>query len=115
MAEEITIGPEDFDGKKILEEEMKLLGCWGVYDKEDNLWIGDEKGPKVFGNKAIARIASQVYAMQIHGSELVTRYEARELPQGGWTKRDDITVKYDTETAIRRCEDDYSEQPTKED
>jgi len=115
MAEDITIGPEDFDGEKILEEEMKLLGLWGVYDTKDNVWLGGEKGPKVFVNKALARIAAQVYAMQIYGSELETRLEARELPHCEWTKRDDVKVKYDTETALRRCEGDYSETPTKED
>ena len=33
---------------------------WGIFDTEDEVWIGDERGPRLFTEEDIARVAAQM-------------------------------------------------------
>lgn len=86
------------------EFQKKLTGRFGVYDTKDNCWLGDENGPKVFENYLVARVASQVYAMQSFGTDLVCRYKAMPIPEGINKKKDEVPTKMDTLQALTRLE-----------
>jgi hypothetical protein len=38
----------------------KLSGPWGIFDTEDGVWLGDQKGPASFAEKNIAQVAAQM-------------------------------------------------------
>ena len=92
--------PDDFD------EQMKMIGRYGIYDKKDNVWLGDENGPKVYEYFLIARVAAQVLEDQIFGNlGMGCRYEAREIPDANdWRKRDEVKTQRTTLEALIRCE-----------
>jgi len=37
-----------------------MTTSWGIFDTEDEVWIGDEHGPRLFTDKDIARVAAQM-------------------------------------------------------
>ena len=77
---------------------------WGLYDKKDNCWLGDENGPKPYEDKTIARIAAQVIADQLGYGELSKRIEARELPDYNLKLKDSVDTKRTALESIRRIE-----------
>lgn len=77
---------------------------WGVYDIQDNCWIGNDAGPKVFDDFTVARIAAEVCADQL-GYELHGRLEAREYVSGNVRLRDEIPTKRSPLKALQRIED----------
>jgi len=80
------------------------IPLYGVFDTKDNVWLGDEFGPKRFDDFAIARIAAQVAEMQAFGTDLLCRFQARPIPEADYSKRDDIPTRMGAEEALCRIE-----------
>lgn len=78
--------------------------AWGIFDTQDDLWIGDDNGPRVFEEEFIAKVAAQVVSDQVLGTDLVDRFQAREIEDREWRKRDEITVKRTTLESLQRIE-----------
>jgi hypothetical protein len=59
---------------------------FGLYDTEDNLWVGNDKGPLLYDDEALARVAGMVADRCLH--QRLGR--TRALPfQGGELKLHD--------------------------
>lgn len=43
---------------------------WGIYDTQENLWIGDDRGPRLFSEEDVelARLAANIYDIQMGNS-----------------------------------------------
>lgn len=74
---------------------------YGVFDTADSLWLGDDSGPK-FEEYMICRVAAQVYEMQVLGTDLAGRFEAREFVPGRLHKKDELPTKMGTLQALKR-------------
>lgn len=88
---------------------------YAVYDTKDNLWIGDDKGPKSWGEGDVldngivltdeqafltARIAAELSDIRMDWP--CNRCKARELPESGpWTIRDEVEPKMTTLRALQ--------------
>lgn len=77
---------------------------WGVLDTQDNLWMGDDRGPILFEDEMLARISSQIVSDQILNTDLSQRFQAREYPGGPARIVDEITVRRTAVEALRRIE-----------
>ena len=86
---------------------------WGVYDTQDECWLGDSNGPKLFddvimkGKKAIpanelARIAAQLACVQMRWPP--TRVVAREYDGSGTQQKDTVKTAMTPEKALRKAE-----------
>ena len=84
---------------------------WGILDTADNSWIGNDSGPLVFADFAIARVAAQVLETQAFGTDLGARYKAREFVSSGLRLKDHIEVRMDSLTALQRIEGAAAEKP----
>ncbi len=54
---------------------------WGIYDTQDDSWLGDEQGPKLFEDEVLAKVSAQVTSAQLGGNP--TRCRAREYDGSG--------------------------------
>jgi hypothetical protein len=77
---------------------------YGILDTQDNVWIGDSHGPKLFTECWVARVAAQVFETQAFGTDLAARYKATPFPAQPVRHKDDVPVKMDTLSALKRCE-----------
>ena len=77
---------------------------WGIYDTQDNLWIGNADGPLTYEDHTLARIAAQVAEEALLGTDLAMRFQAREIPWRAWRLRDEVKLKHTPLEAIRRIE-----------
>jgi hypothetical protein len=87
---------------------------WGVYDKTEDVWIGNDDGPVVYDNLMVARMAAQVTECALYGSDLGGRHEARVYPGGPKRLRDVVKNKMTPEQALARIEsgvDDGQKKP----
>jgi hypothetical protein len=85
------------------------IALYGVLDTKDNVWLGDEFGPKRFDDFVVARIAAQVAEMQVFGTDLACRFEARPIPGDSYKKRDDMPTRMGAEEALNRVENSGGE------
>ena len=92
------------DGGAMDVREDGSIVLYGIYDTQDNMWLGDEFGPKRFDDYLIARIAAQVVEDQVFGTNLGGRYVAKAIPEAAYTKRDDVTLKRTTLESLTRIE-----------
>jgi hypothetical protein len=72
---------------------------YGLYDTEDDVWMGDDNGPKTFTDFMHARVASEVVDVRRPG-----RTKAREYDPAPKRLRDEVPTKMTTEEALRRME-----------
>src|SRR5271163_4588852 len=86
-----------------IAEDGKIT-LYGVLDTKDNVWLGDEFGPKRFDDFVLARIAAQVAEMQAFGTDLLCRFQARPIGGENWRKRDDMPTRMGAEEALCRIE-----------
>lgn len=77
---------------------------YGLFDTEADCWLGDDKGPRTFGNFEVARMAAQVFEAQICGADLAGRIKAREIPENAWHLKDELPVKRSALKAIQNIE-----------
>ncbi len=77
---------------------------YGLFDTRDSLWIGSDDGPLTYDDRTLAQCAAQVVSMQLFGTDLSPRIQVKEYPEGPARLRDELPVKYDGETALRRIE-----------
>lgn len=77
---------------------------WGVFDTQDNLWIGDDHGPKLFppDQEDIAKVACQVIAMQAGWP--LHRLRARQYDAGSIRIVDEQPLHCSGLAALRRVE-----------
>ena len=84
---------------------------YGVFDTVDELWIGDDKGPKLFDTEdprfgADAALFAQA-AAQIANTQMgwpPTRLEARPYTLQAVHLRDEVHTKMGPKAALRRLE-----------
>lgn len=77
---------------------------WGIYDKADNCWIGNDDGPRLFDDHIIARMAAQVIECAVYGTDLGCKYEARIYPKAPVRLRDKVDLKLTPLKALERIE-----------
>jgi len=78
---------------------------YGLYDTKDNLWLGDDGGPRVYEDFTIARIAAQIWEIQITGTDMGARIQAREIePTESWHLRDRVATKMSGIEALTKIE-----------
>lgn len=78
---------------------------WGVYDTVDRVWIGDDGGPKIFMDPALATIAAMVVDEQL--GQTPGRTRAREYVQGPLRLRDTVPTRMGTLRALQNLEGSY--------
>lgn len=82
-----------------------LMKTYGIYDTKDNCWLGDDKGPKVYTDYTIARIAAQVVEDQVFGGlGMRLRYEAREFKNQVVRLKDSVGTKRTFLESLQRIE-----------
>ena len=75
---------------------------WGIYDTQDNCWMGDDAGPTSLESKDLAQAAAQILEARITGTDLGGRLKAMPLPAGINQKRDEITPRYQLDATLKR-------------
>lgn len=75
---------------------------WGVYDTRDNVWMGDDSGPKLFNDQLLARCAAQILDMRLR--QAPGRTKAREYTTPATQLRDSITPPMTTLQALKKFE-----------
>lgn len=79
---------------------------WGILDTRDNLWLGDDNGPRMFDNEMLARCAAQIWEDQVLGTDLGGVFQVREIHDREWRIRDELEVKRTGLESLRRIEGD---------
>lgn len=77
---------------------------YGLYDTQDDCWIGDDNGARTIDDHMLARAMAQIVECQMLGTDLGGRIVAREIPEGPWTIKDEIPLKKSTLKAIQTIE-----------
>jgi hypothetical protein len=75
---------------------------WGVLDTQDNVWLGDETGPKTFDDEILARVAAQVTDVQMGWAP--GRCRAREYHGDATQLRDTVKTKMTPHAALKAIE-----------
>ncbi len=82
---------------------------YGIYDTQDDSWLGDDKGPKLFteaehGADAhlLARAAAQVAETQLTGSDLGGRIVAKEYDRQATLLKDSVGTRMSAAEALLR-------------
>jgi hypothetical protein len=75
---------------------------YGVFDTQDNCWLGDDRGPKLFDVLIVARVSAQVTATQLGWSS--TRLEGRAYDDSGNVLKDEVQTKMTPAQALRKIE-----------
>jgi hypothetical protein len=83
-------------------EMRKESTRWGVLDGEDNCWLGDDSGPRLFPDATMARISAQVLGVQLGFHPL--RLKAKEFTAPSVRLRDELPTRMGTVDALRRIE-----------
>lgn len=61
---------------------------WGVFDTEDSLWIGDDRGPAAYGDRQLARVGGQLVADVVQRAT-PGRFRAKRIFAGPYRYVDD--------------------------
>lgn len=75
---------------------------YGVYDTSDDCWMGDEKGPKLFIDRELARMAAAVIDEQTGNAPGTC--EARPYVTAAMRLKDEIVAKRTPLQALQRLE-----------
>lgn len=79
---------------------------YGIYDTKDNIWLGNEKGPSVFTDYTLARVAAQIAECQVYGTDLGCRYQVAEIKDGKFIYVDEVKTRMSSLEALKRIEGD---------
>ena len=77
---------------------------WGIFDTEDNLWMGDSTGPMLFDDEKVARVAAMVYDVQLGQAPGRSRAE-KFTPRPGLRLHDEKPAIMSALDAIRALEE----------
>jgi hypothetical protein len=98
-------------------DHMNTFACsvesYGIYDTRDDVWLGDNNGPRVFTredskkakglpHETLAKIAAQIAGVQLGYS--IGRLQARVFNQGDLRLRDEVPTKMGPIEALIRLE-----------
>lgn len=99
--------------KKTLKGRGARPDVWGIWDTQAGGWMGDSKGPKLFrdepspGNgvmmdgEMLAKFAAEMVGMQVGD---ILRYCCRAYNEKEVHKVEDVKVRFDSLTALKRIE-----------
>lgn len=76
--------------------------AWGLYDKKDDVWLGDDKGPTLYNEEIWARVSARITETQL-GYE-PGRLEAKSFDWESLRKRDELKTQMSAVEALRRIE-----------
>lgn len=79
------------------------LAGYGVYDTEDNCWMGDQTGPLAYEEEEMAKIAARILASRMRWP--ASRLKAMPMDPEANVKRDDVVPQISAEEAMRRLEE----------
>jgi hypothetical protein len=74
---------------------------WGLLDVQDNLWLGDDEGPKIYDDLVIAMCARTVVSIQFGWPASRLRVEPYD---SHGAKRDEVEPLMTTLNALRIAE-----------
>ena len=80
-----------------------LQSVWGLLDTQDNVWMGDDDGPKTYTDYMIARVAAQMVDVQL--GQHPGRTKAKEYVGGATRLRDEVKTKMGSAEALQKMED----------
>jgi len=72
-------------------------GCLGLFDTEDNCWLGNEEGPLAYSDPELARAAATIANARL---QTMARIRAMPMAQSPFWKKDEITPDLSAEHAI---------------
>jgi hypothetical protein len=75
---------------------------WGIYDTQENIWYGDETGPKLFDDENVAKVAAMV--MDVRLKQRPGRTRQREYREANPRLRDSVETRMTTEEALEHIE-----------
>jgi hypothetical protein len=95
------------------EAQDVKYGIYGIYDTQDDCWLGDDNGPRLYDRviseklngmpqQLAARIAAQMTAVQLGYPQ--TRLIARVYDGSGTKLRDSVDTKMTAVEALRKLE-----------
>jgi hypothetical protein len=76
---------------------------FGILDTVDDLWMGDDNGPKLFDEEDLAKIAARI--VDVRMGHPPGRYRALEFTQTEVRRRDAVDTKMDTLEALTLLEE----------
>ena len=89
------------------------MDTWGIWDTQDNLWLGDDKGPNLYQNRTInnlsitgeklARLAAQIASDMIGTDPL--RVQPKIYNEEAVRKEDEIIARMSGTAAIKHIEE----------
>lgn len=77
---------------------------YGIFDKTDTCWIGNDEGPLTFTSFLVARLAAQTLETQVFKTDLGCRYKAKEFVRQPLRLRDKVDSQMTPLDALRRIE-----------
>jgi hypothetical protein len=96
---------EERRSDQAMKEQAQARIGFGIYDTSGDCWIGDSKGPKLFDDFELARVAAQVCEMQVCGTDLRGAYRARPYPMGAPVRlKDKIKLRHMALKVLQRIE-----------
>lgn len=75
---------------------------FGIYDKKDDCWLGNNEGPKLFDTELKARLAARILAGQLGWSP--TRLVAEEFEEEDLQYKDDVQTERSAEEWLEGLE-----------
>lgn len=76
---------------------------FGLLDTHDNVWMGDNKGPKLFDDEELAQVAARIVDVQLR--QIAGRTKAMPYIEEANIKRDKVPVLLSPEEALKRLEE----------
>jgi hypothetical protein len=77
---------------------------YGVYDTQENLWMGNDKGPHAYDDRLVAQVAAQTIEDMLIGTDLGYRFQVRVLPNDTMRFKDEVEAKRTAMESLRRIE-----------
>jgi hypothetical protein len=81
-----------------MESKIDFEIQYGLYDIKDNVWLGDDAGPKIFTNFMFARIAAEIVDVQL--GQNIGRTKVREYDPAPKRLRDEKPLKMNAKEAL---------------
>lgn len=78
---------------------------YGVFDVKDKCWIGDDKGPRLFDDMLLARVAAEMVDVQL--KTIMGRHRAKPYLVEANKLRDEVQVQVSSERALELLEGGY--------
>lgn len=75
---------------------------FGIYDTADGTWLGDDSGPRLFDDEALAKIAARVLDVQMN--QMPGTCVAREYDPAPKRLRESVDTKMSTLDALKALE-----------